>query len=112
MFKGNNRLIKIKSSGFQQKLGYNATVKKIFEVLGFGEGTHSSSHDQTLSPPPIDPSDPLGVLNRGKLLRAWVEMGAWLQEYRKANREHLGFYVLASEFLTCVLMSRCCFPHT
>jgi ubiquitin carboxyl-terminal hydrolase 25/28 len=86
MFKGNNRLIKIKSSGFQQKLGYSVTVKKIFENLGFKENVQSGTQDQTLMSPGTDPADQQGPESRAKLLRAWVELGAWLQEYRKANR--------------------------
>lgn len=93
-------MIKIGSSGFRSKLGWSSNTyvediqlfspllfdlqhrKRIFEILGFYE----SSDDQTLNPPTTDPSTPEGVQNRRKLLRAWVEVNAWLADFKRNNR--------------------------
>ena len=40
-----------------------------------------------LQPPPIDPSTAEGRASRTALLRAWVEISAWLAVYREANGE-------------------------
>ena len=100
LWKGDNRLIKIGSSGFRSKLGWNSNTyveniqlfsplilifthrKRILEILGFYE----SPDDQTLNPPTTDPSTPEGVQNRRKLLRAWVEVNAWLADFKRNNR--------------------------
>ena len=39
--------------------------------------------DIALDPPNIDPSTPEGRLARSKLLRAWVELEAWVADYSK-----------------------------
>lgn len=85
LWKGDNRLIKIGSSGFRSKLGWSPNTKRILEILGFYE----QSDDQTLNPPTTDPSTPEGVQNRRKLLRAWVEVNAWLADFKRNNPQHL-----------------------
>lgn len=78
IFKGNNRLIKINSSGFQSKLGWNPNLKRIFETLGFREG-----NDATLISPLTE--GPEGIVSRKKLLRAWVELSSWLADFRRQH---------------------------
>ncbi|TFY78461.1 hypothetical protein EWM64_g5551 [Hericium alpestre] len=43
----------------------------------------SGSEDVSLRPPSIDPGKPEGKRTRGKLLRAWVEISAWLADYQR-----------------------------
>ncbi|KAJ3512278.1 hypothetical protein NLJ89_g3608 [Agrocybe chaxingu] len=86
MWKGNNRMIKVTSSGFQAKVGWNPNIKRMFEILGFMEET--LERDSTLKPPSIDVSSSSGKLNRRKLLRAWVEIGAWLSDYKRVHASH------------------------
>ena len=72
--------------------------KRILEILGFYE----SPDDQTLNPPTTDPSTPEGVQNRRKLLRAWVEVNAWLADFKRNNRMPyfpLTLFVVLSLFL-------------
>ena len=65
--------------------------KQVFQVLGFPLDTlpqgESRTLELTLQPPPIDPSTEEGKASRTKLLRAWVELSAWLAIYEKANSE-------------------------
>ena len=64
--------------------------KRVFEVLGFTEETYEN--DLALRPPATDTVSPQGILNRKRLLRAWVEIGAWVTDYRRkygeANVDH------------------------
>ncbi|KAF9486321.1 cysteine proteinase [Pholiota conissans] len=83
LWKGNNRMIKVMSTGFQNKVGWNPNVKRIFELLGFIE--ESVERDCTLKPPVTDLSTPLGKQSRRKLLRAWLEFNAWLTDYKRVN---------------------------
>lgn len=57
--------------------------KRVFEILGFTEEVHDS--DLALKPPVTDTVSPQGKLNRKKLLRAWVEIGAWVVDYRRRH---------------------------
>jgi ubiquitin carboxyl-terminal hydrolase 25 len=41
--------------------------------------------EEGMRPPSIDVRDAQGRQNRKKLLRAWVEIGAWLRDYAKAG---------------------------
>ncbi len=41
--------------------------------------------DVALSPPDIDPTSSAGRLARNKLLRAWVELSAWVADYSKRH---------------------------
>ena len=64
--------------------------ERVFAALGFpldklkqGDG----KEEDALQPPPIDPATAEGKASRTKLLRAWVELSAWLAIYEKANSE-------------------------
>ncbi|TFK26680.1 ubiquitin C-terminal hydrolase Ubp2 [Coprinopsis marcescibilis] len=93
MFKGNHRLIKIRSTGFQAKLGWNPNIKRIFESIGFHENS-SNGVDSTLVSPVTDPTSQEGLVSRRKLMRAWVELSAWLADFRRVHsgtlRDHSG----------------------
>lgn len=58
----------------------NQGRKRIFEILGFVEET--ADRESTLRPPITD-NTPLGKQNRRKLLRAWVEIHAWLVDFKR-----------------------------
>ncbi|KAF9566903.1 cysteine proteinase [Agrocybe pediades] len=86
LWKANNRQIKTASAGFQTKLGWSPNVKRIFEALGFAE--EASDRETTLRPPSTDPSTVAGKQNRRRLLRAWLEINAWLLDLRRINASH------------------------
>ncbi|KAH9973357.1 hypothetical protein BGW80DRAFT_1171982 [Lactifluus volemus] len=84
VWRGETRQLPVSRKTFQTKLGWNATLSRIFESLGF-EIRNLAGHvsDTSLSPPDIDPTTPAGRLARNKLLRAWVELSAWVADYSK-----------------------------
>ncbi|KAF8665383.1 hypothetical protein AX16_000402 [Volvariella volvacea WC 439] len=84
LWKGENRNIRINGPGFQTRIGWNANVKRILDTLEFIEDTEAME----LKPPSVDPSDPSGRITRRKLLRAWVEINAWLTDFRRINALH------------------------
>jgi hypothetical protein len=45
--------------------------------------------DATLKPPSIDSSTPQGKQNRRKLLRAWIELGSWISDFKRVNGKQL-----------------------
>ena len=55
----------------------------MFEVLGFIE--EQVDNEPVLRPPSVDVATPVGRTNRRKLLRAWVELGAWLADFRRVH---------------------------
>ena len=64
--------------------------ERVFTALGFPFETlkHRDGREElALQPPAIDPSTAEGKASRTKLLRAWVEISAWLVIYEKANSE-------------------------
>ncbi|KAF8167496.1 hypothetical protein B0H34DRAFT_647132 [Crassisporium funariophilum] len=86
LWRGNNRMIKVHSTGFQTKVGWNPNIKRMFELLGFVEEV--VERDSTLKPPSTDNTTTLGKLNRRKLLRAWVEFGAWVADFKRLHASH------------------------
>jgi hypothetical protein len=56
--------------------------KRIFETLGFTEAQDG------LRPPTTETNTPQGRMNRRRLLRAWVELEAWIVDFK---RTHGGF---------------------
>ncbi|KAF8899278.1 hypothetical protein BD779DRAFT_1607774 [Infundibulicybe gibba] len=88
LWKGEGRMLKItRTGGFQNKIGWNPNVKRIFEILGFIEEV--GGKDLVLLPPPTEPINPTGKQNRRKLLRAWVEISAWLVDFRRVHAAQL-----------------------
>lgn len=57
--------------------------KNLFESLGFAE--ERRDNESTLRAPGTDLHTPQGSLNRARLLRAWVELQAFLTDYIKIN---------------------------
>ncbi|KIL58608.1 hypothetical protein M378DRAFT_15386 [Amanita muscaria Koide BX008] len=80
LWKAENRMLRVSRSSFQQKIGWNANIKRIFDILGFTEDIYKDEIDFALRPPVTDTVTAHGQQNRKKLLRAWVETGAWLNK--------------------------------
>lgn len=68
---------------------------QVFEVLGFplenlSQGAHKEGRQKAdelaLHPPPIDPDTSEGAASRKRLLRAWVELSAWLVIFEKNSK--------------------------
>lgn len=55
----------------------------MFDVLGFTEEPFEDTF--ALRPPPTDVVTQVGRLNRRKLLRAWVEVSAWVVDFRRVH---------------------------
>ncbi|TRM61623.1 hypothetical protein BD626DRAFT_405576 [Schizophyllum amplum] len=84
IYKGKHKPLRTDGSAFQKKLGYGPVVKELFTLMGFTQA--ESKSEVQLRPPEIDPSVPQGKINRQRLLRAWVEISAWLCNFRKLYR--------------------------
>jgi ubiquitin carboxyl-terminal hydrolase 25 len=102
-------VLPIGRKGFQKKMGWNTNVsviltrtfashfqlltysQRIFEALGFtlDEVAASPKGDAgpALFPPNTSSATPESSQNRAKLLRAWVEISAWLADYRRRQCE-------------------------
>ncbi|KAI0363306.1 cysteine proteinase [Pilatotrama ljubarskyi] len=88
LWRNETRSLPITRPRFKSKVGWNDTVRQVFEIVGFPlqelqQGQNSS--ELALQPPPIDPSTPEGKASRTKLLRAWIEVGAWLAIFQKSK---------------------------
>lgn len=59
----------------------NITSKRIFDILGFVEEIYEN--EIALRPPSTDVDTPEGRMHRRKLLRAWVEISAWVVDFRR-----------------------------
>ncbi|KAF9446131.1 cysteine proteinase [Macrolepiota fuliginosa MF-IS2] len=83
LWKGEVRALKVNSASntFQSKVGWNTTTQRIFQILGFSED--NNGNEFLLSPPNIQQMHHSGRVMRRKLLRAWVETGAWLENFRR-----------------------------
>ncbi|EGO31225.1 hypothetical protein SERLADRAFT_353805 [Serpula lacrymans var. lacrymans S7.9] len=97
LWKGESRPLPIGRKTFQAKLGWSPIVREIFEYLGFHLSSISpnstGSEEMAMVPPSTDSRTPEGRLNRSKLLRAWVELSAWLTDYHRRFAIGLKAYV-------------------
>ncbi|KZS93255.1 cysteine proteinase [Sistotremastrum niveocremeum HHB9708] len=87
LWKGEVRRVSTTGKAFQ-KLGWNSTVMRIFDSLGY-DLPDPKSEDSTIGPPDLDPSNPGASENKAKLLRAWLEIGAYLSDYRQRHVNEL-----------------------
>nr|GAT59850.1 predicted protein [Mycena chlorophos] len=83
LWKGEHRMLRVSRPGFQTKMGWNPIIQRVFETLGFTHDTFDTEFG--LRPPSTDPTLPQGKQNRGKLLRAWTEISAWMNNFERAN---------------------------
>ncbi|KAH0591372.1 putative ubiquitin carboxyl-terminal hydrolase 2 [Termitomyces sp. J132] len=86
LWKGENRLLRTDRPQFQVKLGWSPNTKRTLETLGFTEEVYENQ--PALRPPPTDIGSSIGRMNRRRLLRAWVEVSAWLADFRRLNASH------------------------
>ena len=67
--------------------------ERVFAELGFPLNSMHQDTSQTselaLQPPPIDPETEEGQASRKKLLRAWVELSAWLAIFGKNSKSSI-----------------------
>ncbi|KAI0801543.1 cysteine proteinase [Fomes fomentarius] len=95
LWRDEQRSLPVGRNRFKAKLGWNGTVELVFAELGFPLADFTQGPgkppEPALQPPPIDSDTPEGQASRKKLLRAWVELSAWLAIYGK-NREPLKDY--------------------
>ncbi|KAG6836077.1 hypothetical protein H0H93_011620 [Arthromyces matolae] len=83
LWKGENRLLRTDRPQFRLKLGWSPNTKRTLEAMGFTEEVYENH--PALRPPPTDLVSSVGRMNRRRLLRAWVEVNAWLADYRRLN---------------------------
>lgn len=81
LWQDEQRILPVARVQFQQKVGWSQTAKQIFETLRFPMSIVPGTEEPGVCPPVIDPSISEGKQNRARLLRAWVEMSAWLTIY-------------------------------
>ncbi|KAJ7459049.1 hypothetical protein B0H11DRAFT_2060211 [Mycena galericulata] len=94
LWKGEARMLRVDRPGFQNKIGWSPTIKKVFEALGFSGDTFDT--ESGLRPPITDINLPQGKQNRAKLLRAWTEIGSWMADFERLNpslfqHDHKGY---------------------
>ncbi|KAL4070474.1 hypothetical protein J3A83DRAFT_4525436, partial [Scleroderma citrinum] len=96
LWKGESRSLPVHRPIFKQKIGWTATVRHMFERLGFvlaeSENTQTGAKDETMTPPNTDSHIPQGRDGRKKLLRFWVEASAWLHDYQRRHANTLRQY--------------------
>ncbi|KIY73387.1 cysteine proteinase [Cylindrobasidium torrendii FP15055 ss-10] len=81
LWNGQRRNLK-KSGKFLTLFGTSSHVTSLFESWGYI--TEIKEGEQQLAPPAVDLS-PNGRIGRAKALRAWIEINAWLQDYKRIN---------------------------
>lgn len=74
LWRGCDKHIRNNSTNFHDRIGHTPTVQQIFEALNF------VWEPELLRPPDLRGDE--GAANRTMLLRAWVEIRAWISEYR------------------------------
>jgi hypothetical protein len=93
--------------------------KRMFETLGFVEEVYEN--DFALRPPSTDINTSEGQLNRRKLLRAWIEVSAWVVDFKRvfgiialmlySNTTHNGFdsftFQASGAEISCTLRPTC-----
>ena len=110
LWKGEDRVLPIGRKGFQKKVGWNTNVcvsfvwtfasdcelldfsQRVFEALGFRLDEVAASPRGDAGPALFPPNTSSTTLetrqNRAKLLRAWVEISAWLADYLRRQGKH------------------------
>ncbi|KAI0640335.1 cysteine proteinase [Trametes polyzona] len=88
LWRDEKRSLPISRARFKSKVGWNDVVRQVFESIGFPLEELPAGDkpaEPALQPPPIDPATPEGKASRSKLLRAWVEVSAWLAIFQKSK---------------------------
>ncbi|KAH8810303.1 hypothetical protein DL96DRAFT_533929 [Flagelloscypha sp. PMI_526] len=88
LWRGEDRLFKTTSLSFKRKLGsFTPITKEFFEFIGFS--VCRIGEIEGLVPGPTDGASPEGLRNRSKMLRIWVEIGAFLTYFIEKNGQKL-----------------------
>ncbi|EIW87195.1 cysteine proteinase [Coniophora puteana RWD-64-598 SS2] len=86
LWKNEVRPLPVHRKTFQAKIGWSDTVRVMFEAIGFvlkeTEGP-GDTREMSLNPPTTDIETAEGRRNRARMLRFWVELGAWVADYHK-----------------------------
>ncbi|KAL0565497.1 ubiquitin-specific protease ubp2 [Marasmius crinis-equi] len=90
LWKSENRALRVSRPGFKRKIGWTPVVEKVFECISFVRDPSGTENEDVLRPPLNDVVSPLGKHHRAKLLRAWVEIGAWTANFKKINENKIG----------------------
>lgn len=69
MFKGNIQVIRVDNKVFNKRVGWDRAAQELFTQLGFHE-----EHGK-LRLPELNPDRAGSAVNRGRLMRAWLEVG-------------------------------------
>ncbi|KAI0776350.1 cysteine proteinase [Trametes elegans] len=88
LWRDEQRSLPITRPRFRGKVGWNEVVERVFDAVGFPLQELPRSQnapEPALQPPPIDPATAEGKESRARLLRAWVEIGAWLAIFQKSK---------------------------
>ncbi|KAH9854519.1 cysteine proteinase [Lenzites betulinus] len=87
LWRDEKRALPISRPRFRGKVGWGAVVQQVFEAISFplGDLPLGDSTEPALQPPSIDPATVEGKASRSKLLRAWIEVGAWLTIFEKSK---------------------------
>ncbi|KAJ3760944.1 hypothetical protein EV360DRAFT_38833 [Lentinula raphanica] len=88
LWKGEDRNIKVTGKGFTRRLGWGDTIQSILATLSFYPETHKNPAnpqqvDIFLRGPVVTPTTREGRLNRRRLIRAWVEISAWIAHWKE-----------------------------
>ncbi|EIN14231.1 cysteine proteinase [Punctularia strigosozonata HHB-11173 SS5] len=80
---GETRSLPIQGKSFSSRIGWSTPVQTIFSSLGWElKPLHKDGQDiQALWPPSLDSASLEGKTTRAKLLRARVEIGAWMTDF-------------------------------
>ncbi|KDQ18157.1 hypothetical protein BOTBODRAFT_52950 [Botryobasidium botryosum FD-172 SS1] len=90
---GNTRAVNVLGTGFQNRIGWNATVSDVFMQLGFSIVLPEPPLNQLrIALPNISPTTEAGQLARARLRRGWVELSSWIFLYSKQNARALRGY--------------------
>ncbi|GAA6009632.1 ubiquitin-specific protease UBP2 [Rhodotorula paludigena] len=82
LFSGESRSLPTAGNHFSKNMPWNATANDIFiAVLGF------QLLDGALCMPNVDESTATGRANRERLLRCWLEIGIWLEDFAKRKTD-------------------------
>ncbi|KAI0045879.1 cysteine proteinase [Auriscalpium vulgare] len=86
LWKNESRVLPVSRKTFKMKLGWTPLMRKIFTALDFlaeAAPDAASPEDVNLVPPKTDTNTHAHSVCRAKLLRAWVELSAWMTDFQK-----------------------------
>lgn len=85
VFSNDQRAIKVTNKNFASRVRWDALSARLFVSLGFTIHDETNAEPSILIAPPKEERAWLQV--RARLMRAWVELSIFLEEYRYEERE-------------------------